>query len=334
MRSQNAKGKNSRMMEPGIYYDMPEEDYHADLALSSSAIKNILVSPLNYWVNSRHNPNYKEKDSPSMLVGRAYHTRILEGADKFYSLYAAELNEDDYPDAVKSSDDLRTLCGDLELPKSGTIAAMSANIRKAAPSIQLWHFIKEEHAQKTDGKDLLPKETIEQIELAATRISGNEFLNKAIIEGSKEVSLFWTDDKTGVKMKARFDCIYDNIIIDLKTFSNQYNLDPQRKVSRTITEDLYFVQPHCYLEGARKMIGRSHRFIFVFIQKGAVTEVLPREFLDGTDYFYLTHDKYRYGVNLYNNCVGKYGYDKPWFDDTNLREFTDYDFPSLAFGRI
>ena len=35
---------------PGIYFGLPEEEYHADRSLSASGIKDIHVTPLTFWL--------------------------------------------------------------------------------------------------------------------------------------------------------------------------------------------------------------------------------------------------------------------------------------------
>lgn len=58
-------------MEPGIYYDISNEDYHRDEAIGSTTIKSISVSPANLYYNPF-------KGSKSAHIGTAIHAALLE----------------------------------------------------------------------------------------------------------------------------------------------------------------------------------------------------------------------------------------------------------------
>lgn len=72
----------------GIYPNLSEEDYHADPALGSSGIKDLLQSPLKYWVNSPYNPNRNDEDesTDATTLGDMLHDRLLEGGKKIYAV--------------------------------------------------------------------------------------------------------------------------------------------------------------------------------------------------------------------------------------------------------
>jgi len=65
-------------LQPGIYFGLPEEQYQNDPALSRSDMKNILLSPRDYWENSNLNPNRKKKKSKEMQFGDYCHKFLLE----------------------------------------------------------------------------------------------------------------------------------------------------------------------------------------------------------------------------------------------------------------
>src|SRR5262245_19584298 len=72
----------------GIYFDLPEEDYHADPALGSPDINQCRASGPDYWWNSPLNPKRPErKSSPSQEYGRALHKLVLEGHQAFSVRY-------------------------------------------------------------------------------------------------------------------------------------------------------------------------------------------------------------------------------------------------------
>lgn len=58
-------------MEPGIYHNLSNADYHADPAIGSTSVKQISVSPANLYFNPF-------KGSKSAHIGSAIHAAILE----------------------------------------------------------------------------------------------------------------------------------------------------------------------------------------------------------------------------------------------------------------
>ena len=42
--------------EPGVYFNLPAADYHADPSLGSSDLKRLLQAPAVYWWHSHMNP--------------------------------------------------------------------------------------------------------------------------------------------------------------------------------------------------------------------------------------------------------------------------------------
>ncbi len=85
-------------MNPGIYYGMPNSDYHADPAIGSTSVKSISVSPANLYFNPF-------KGSKSAHIGTAIHAALLEPAlfkNDFALLpEAKDRRSKEYKDAVE-----------------------------------------------------------------------------------------------------------------------------------------------------------------------------------------------------------------------------------------
>jgi hypothetical protein len=45
-----------KRQEPGVYFNLPAADYHADRSLGSSDLKRLLQAPAVYWWHSHMNP--------------------------------------------------------------------------------------------------------------------------------------------------------------------------------------------------------------------------------------------------------------------------------------
>lgn len=91
--------------EPGIYFGMPDEIYHAIHAVSTSGLKHLSVSSMDYWANSVLNPDRdldedgNEKDEkPHFNFGKAIHCFVLEGEDCYTARYAVDLDPADFKD--------------------------------------------------------------------------------------------------------------------------------------------------------------------------------------------------------------------------------------------
>lgn len=76
-------------LKAGIYFNLPEELYFTDAALSRTSIKQLLESPYEYWLDSPMNPrwipphmrNDTKADKEAMREradGKAFHTLLLE----------------------------------------------------------------------------------------------------------------------------------------------------------------------------------------------------------------------------------------------------------------
>jgi hypothetical protein len=73
------KFKQPEGFAPGIYFDMSDDAYHNDPALSHSGITNILISEYDYWFESCLNPNKETfKASPAMRFGKLAEMFLLE----------------------------------------------------------------------------------------------------------------------------------------------------------------------------------------------------------------------------------------------------------------
>jgi hypothetical protein len=138
-------------IEPGIYFSLSDTEYHADGALGSTNMKQLLQSAPDFWWQSPMNPAREpEKETPAKVFGRAVHKAVLEGADAFRAIYAPT----DHPGNVKAGKD--------------EVAA----IREA-------------------GMIPLKRDDFNRILAASAFIGANRHLSNAFKNGMPEVSVFW-----------------------------------------------------------------------------------------------------------------------------------------------
>lgn len=104
-------------LQPGIYFNLPDEVYHADPALSRGNIVALLDTPRTYWENSWMNPERKKLSNKAMEYGKAFHYLLFE-PELFEKLYqvvpvdpwkdgAIKIMADDYYAMVESIKVLR-----------------------------------------------------------------------------------------------------------------------------------------------------------------------------------------------------------------------------------
>lgn len=86
-------------------------------------------------------------------------------------------------------------------------------------------------------------------------------LARWFVEGAREWSIYWSDADGG-QWKARPDCFSEDFVIELKTTPD---VRPQA-FARTRQRFGYDIQAAHYLEGVRRLVGRTPRFLFVAIE--------------------------------------------------------------------
>lgn len=217
--------------------------------ISSSDIKNFLKSPKYYFFKKYEEiKDDSDKEKRHLLIGSALHELILE-PHKFDSHYCV---------AVKF--DMRTTVG------------------------------KQNHAeqlQKSIGKKLIFEEEMDVIKCIADSTSKNKTFSELIKNSYKELSIYTTDEITGLKIKLRPDVFPRNksVIIDLKSC-----LDSSPK---GFTRDVY---NYHYSISAAFYSDFSDRDAYVFF---AMEKENPYQ----TSLYILSDDKVQYGRDQYRMAL-------------------------------
>jgi hypothetical protein len=202
--------------QPGIYFGLNEEAYHADTSLGSTDLRKLAVNPSSYWFESNLNPNRPaDKETPQKTRGTAVHVLVLYGEPEFDRRYMRGAdNADDMSASEKS-------------------AATKAANKKAAEA----------------GLIALPGQTYDNIAIASAMLSKNPKLATALVGGLNEVSVFWRDPQNNLPKKARFDCLKPRGIGDLKSIVNKYDKPFPRACVDSIVNYRLDVQACHYLRG-------------------------------------------------------------------------------------
>ena len=205
-----ADGVVSKRHSPGVYFNLPEDEYHADPALGSSDIKSLLGEPAGYWWNSAYNPAREEREtSPAMKLGSAVHAAVLYGLREFSDRYG----RCKFPGNIKAGMSERAA-----LAEAGAIPLTAKDYDRAIS--------------------------------AGTMIRANPIIGNAFTGGAAEVSVFWEQEVMGevVRRKARLDYLKPKAIVDLKSHAPMDGKTFVTSCYRAIKTFNYPVQAAAYMD--------------------------------------------------------------------------------------
>jgi hypothetical protein len=347
-------------LDDGIYFGLDEETYFGQQRLSNSGIKLIRQSPMDFWVRSWFNETplpAGDDDTFAKTLGKAYHKRIVEGKHAFAMNFVRKLEPSDYPMALSSQADLKAKCKELDLKVGGSKVDLAERLLihydcdglEGGP-VEIFERILADYGRRHSGKEYLPDDTIIRIETAAQMLEGHPQLNKAFTGGQPEVSILWTDEESGVKMKCRIDYLKPNAIVDLKSFSNPHGKPVERAVATAVANYKYQIQVATYLEAAsylpalldrvhppkgcdtkefaewaKMMVEPEKQFLFIFQQTGVAPVTIARTFPRNMT-FDIARIQMRDGISRYAEYSESHG-TSPWIDAGEIEAFTDEDFP-------
>lgn len=240
----------------GLYFGLPEDQYHALPRGSYSLLKNLRVDPLDAYLSASWlgGDGDASPDTRARIVGRAYHAMILEGPDVLEERLSVLPRPDDYPEHLAGGEQLRAACKALGVSAGGTLREMAGRIRDADPSALLFEDVLAEHTRTLSGRTELEQAEYVSLHRTAAIIRNMPRLRERFAGGASEVSILWTDRRTGVRMKARLDKLRMDgdaaCIEDLKSFAMKGRNAPVAVAARReITNNVYWLQPPVYLDG-------------------------------------------------------------------------------------
>jgi exodeoxyribonuclease VIII len=232
-------------MEPGIYKDISNEDYHRGPGLSASGLKLLAQSPSHFKGSVR-------EETPAMRIGTALHTAVLE-PDRFADEYVAA------PDI-----DRRTKAGKeawAELEQSGKLV-LSA---------------------KEYGDACGMAEAIRRHSIAVSLVSGGMAERSVYWECTAVVADAVGEEEVPFLCKARPDYIRPlskgHLVVDLKTTPDA------RDFERSAYSLGYHLQAAHYRSGLNSTpYGAPKSFVFVVVEKtppyGVMVYDASQEFLN------------------------------------------------------
>lgn len=346
-------------MTPGVYFGMPADEYHAIDAVGSSALRDMLISPLDCW--ARHvNPNRRERqDTAAQLRGSAFHAALLEGMEAFKSRYYPELNREAFPDALWSGDELREECGARHLPRGGTKMDQALRLSRAGfPAERIGPYIEINYEHENRGKTELPHEDWDRI-IEAHAVMEQAGIAKAFSGGQPEVTIVYQCELTGLLRKARIDYLKPAAAFDLKTISNKNGKDWPTNVAHAFVMARHHVQAVDYwhaIEQAKRQnlppfatggfvdvmmngfhASKPHDYFMVYRQAGEVPNVAVRRVAPKTAgmtnaYWRAAEEDRARALKEYKRHLDEFGKEQPWASAVAIEDFDDTALPGYLIG--
>lgn len=205
--------------------------------------------------------NPEEKESPALIFGRLFHAILL----------TPESLDTEF--AITPNVDRRTKEGKAEYAK----------------------FL-----ENSKGKTVVDVEMVGKAAAMAQAVQSNELCRK-LLDGEKEVPLFWIDELTGEKCKCRLDVSNDigeiNIIVDLKTT----DCAETEIFIRSAIKHGYDFQLAMYKEGVKANTGKEPLCVIIAVEKEPPYAI---NILQADELFV------QRGYDQFRNLLGKYHYCK------------------------
>lgn len=307
-------------MEDGIYFDLPEDKYHAEKRLSSSGIRDILENPTFYWFNSNLNPLREEKPSQAMLDGKIFHAMILE-SENFKNKFKVTPPE---------------------------IEALNKN----STEFKIW--------KSAQTLEVIPFAKYKKFKLICDYLSQDgQILDCNIFNGGfSEVSILWTEN--GIKRKARIDKLTLGRIVDLKSFVKRNKKPLNNYVAEYFFSFRIYLQLIYYERAVKfaianelpvhgnaeqKEFWEELKHIENFILMVAfVNRELPQSALkvftkeQCADVWRLGEKQIAQAEEVFLQYMEKFGAKSAWLQDVNVGVddlmFTDADFPQSFYDLL
>lgn len=261
-------------MKPGIYTDIPNEEYHGGEGVSSSGLKWFLTNtPAHFYANYLDPERERSEPTPAMKIGTAIHTAILEPEEyaKRYVIIPAGLN--------RSTKEGKATYADLLM----VAEEAGADLIKA-----------EDHA------------TVQRI--AAGMLAHPQWQHLAA-QGVTETSMFWVDEETGVLCKCRPDWMTwnpsltpapapDDAVVDVKS---AFDAAPDPFLRNAFNLG-YFVSAAMYLDGIYAATGvQLSTFVWAAVEKDP--PYAPAFYYPDSTALEYGHRQYRKALRRYADCL-------------------------------
>ena len=169
-----------------------------------------------------------------------------------------------------------------------------------------------------EGQQIIDSGTC-AVGLEMRRVAQDSPYVKRLLKGEHELPMFWTDELTGEKCKARLDCLTEIddklVIVDYKTTADAST----DAFMRSAVKYGYDLQAAMYCEAVKKNLGKDPTFVFIAQEKDPPYSV---NIMQADEVFVRRGaDLFRELIGIYHDCkkTGNwYGYLGPYNMINNL----------------
>ncbi len=248
----------------GIYFDLDFDEYHAIERLSKSGIKQLLVSPADYWADSPLNPapikltpEQERRQKIARLLGSAYHCARLEPL-AFHDRYVREISQADFAEVegmLFTGTDLKAALKDRELKQTGSVLEQAYRLRDEGDisGDLLWPIQQEVWENDRGDRIAVPAEAFDQIIIDMTRLASVPSVHAALSDGFAEVSILYTCPETGLPMKSRLDWLRADGFGEFKSFANSSGKPVEQCILDAIRFNRYYLDIAAYHEAVEQI---------------------------------------------------------------------------------
>ncbi len=333
-------------IEPGVYFELPEETYHKIPALSSSGIKRLMGSTMDFWAYSWMNPNKEEDDKETVakLLGKAHHKALLEPV-MFDDLYMPEVVvEEEQGGALRTIPEMKAYLKKVGAALTGTRPELIARIKDIPHSPQIWDDALDDLVK---GRIQLKSATYRNLAQLRAVAQADPVISKSLSGGYPEVSIVW--EEAGVLCKCRLDYWKPKAKVDIKTFGNPFSIPTDRAIIQAMSRYQYFIQAVWYSRGVKAAVKQPELwrdeperaedfgqyveadapFLFVFAQTGPAPVVRARIFPKGGAWE-IGESVCDQALVTFKECQLQFG-TAPWIDQGWLEYFDTDLFPGWAW---
>lgn len=315
-----AEKTNKIQKDPGVYYDVPFEDYILIDAINHSELKKFSAdSPYHYHYRKM---NEIEDEKAAFTEGRMYHLAVLE-PDYF---------EKNFIHTPKSHKDFEEyLSAEMKKNCEENPKRIFDKRTKEAKMIDKLFAGKVKELKKKNPKikvvDYLIYWKSQEI---AKKIRQHKIASRVVGESETEVTLVWEDKHTGLKCKARLDLLNKekNYFGDFKKSKNAHPFG----FAKDVRKYNYYSQVAFYWDGAVTLgLLDPKYFMFITVEDFEPFFVQPFFIKDNSTWLEKGREWYIDKIEKLNYC--KESGDWHGYYDQMNNSFDLYELPELMDNR-
>ena len=288
-------GNEAPVLYEGLIEGLPNHVYHADKnSYSVSLIKQMKVP-----AEAKHYMDNPPEHKECFRVGSAIHSYILEPGS-FGMTYLIGLDRPRRSNADKAAWD------EWFVEHGGEVGTVDRPAAEWFPKFE-----------QDSGRHIVTPDELTMLKAMGESIKSNPEARELLEAGRPEVSLFWTDPGTGLRLRCRPDFMND-FASDLKSIQGVRD----HEIARTVGQFGYAIQQVHYLHGIQAVTGEVVPFPFIFISKTA--PYLCRVIALGDETVAAAYRQWRDYMNKLDQCLQRDEW--PGIPNNYAFEIPDYYF--------